>query len=798
MERERAMSMCRGFFAYPSDPAFIPETVETAIRALNDRAPVEIASWEDCRVGGKVILEEIVRAIDASALFLADVTGINPNVMFELGYAIARNKRVWIILDGTLPEAKRDYERVQVLTTVGYAGYSNSEDIVGRFLGECPFSDLDATIFARSIGPTLEGGRRYSLLYLRNRHDTEASRRLSREVDVLQRAGVSCIVDDPSEARVQPLSWYGQKVYSALAVLVHLCGEHREGARLHNARYALVAGLAYGLEKALLMLAEADYEVPLDYQDLLVSYAGPRKCVEGARPWLDRVRSLQWEERRERSARVRAVELATELSELRLGEYVAEQEVAELDTYFVETSAYREALEGRHTVFVGRKGSGKTANLLRMSSALGKDRRNLVCVVKPVGYNLDGIVRLLGRYRERDTKGYLVECLWKFLLYSEVARAVTEVVESRPARGPGDSAEGRLLELMDQHEGLLREDFAVRLERCLESLEQVAEPERIQDARLAISETLHAGLLRDLRAVLGEVLERRRRVAVLVDNLDKAWVRRDDLPHLTELLLGLLSAARRIPGEFQRADRWRRRVELTLTVFLRSDIFHRVRDGAREPDKISYSRLVWDDPEVLLRVIEERFVTSRGGGSDPAELWKRFFCPTVGAVPARQYLVTRVLPRPRDLLYLCRAAVAQAVNRRHSRVEESDILQAEKAYSQYALDTIQVEDGVNLPELEGVLYEFVGVSEEVDEIQVRELLRRAGIEEHRHEVVTRHLCALSFLGAEVREGSFAFACDEDELRKQAVMARRLVETRGGPRRYRVNAAFHTYLEVEPV
>jgi hypothetical protein len=103
--------------------------------------------------------------------------------------------------------------------------------------------------------------------------------------------------------------------------------------------------------------------------------------------------------------RLSAVRLATELRGLRLGEYVAENEVDQLDNYFVETSAYKLALEGRSSIFVGRKGTGKTANLIRVASTLRADKRKLVVVIEPVGYDLTGLTRLLRKYREEDTKG---------------------------------------------------------------------------------------------------------------------------------------------------------------------------------------------------------------------------------------------------------------------------------------------------------------------------------------------------------------------------------------------------------
>ena len=61
-----------------------------------------------------------------------------------------------------------------------------------------------------------------------------------------------------------------------------------------------------------------------------------------------------------------------------------------------------------YAIFVGRKGVGKSANLLKLVSEIGKDKRNLVCVIKPVAYDLEGIVSLLGKYKERDVKGYAV------------------------------------------------------------------------------------------------------------------------------------------------------------------------------------------------------------------------------------------------------------------------------------------------------------------------------------------------------------------------------------------------------
>ena len=87
------------------------------------------------------------------------------------------------------------------------------------------------------------------------------------------------IIDDPKESSVQSLTWYGTQVYSAEGVVCHFTSLTREGAALHNARYALVAGIATGLKIPLLMLEEGDFFIPIDYRDLLHQYQTATQAI---------------------------------------------------------------------------------------------------------------------------------------------------------------------------------------------------------------------------------------------------------------------------------------------------------------------------------------------------------------------------------------------------------------------------------------------------------------------------------------------------------------------------------------
>ena len=158
-----------------------------------------------------------------------------------------------------------------------------------------------------------------------------------------------------------------------------------------------------------------------------------------------------------------ALQLATELKGLRFGEYVAENEADALQDYFVETAEFRGVVASRSTVFVGRKGCGKTANLLQAANELSADRRNLVCVINPAGYDLEAIVKILDRLGTGDLPEYVVEALWKYLLFSEIALSAVREAELLPPLALQGTPLQALVDYVRDEANDIVDDFAVRL-----------------------------------------------------------------------------------------------------------------------------------------------------------------------------------------------------------------------------------------------------------------------------------------------------------------------------------------------
>ena len=274
----------KAFFAYPSSRPTLGESIRKAVRELNAGGEVKIQTWEECKTGGKFIIDIICNTIDEAELFFADLTGFNANVMFELGYAIARDKRIWLIIDMSYPKVKKMFDQLKVLSTVGYASCSNSKNIVSGFDKDKPFADTENTIFRTAIDPNLKPGGYRSILHLKSKHEDEAAMCVS---DVLQdRLSNRTIVHGSHKTTVESLAWYVNCVYGCNGLVCHFADPEREGVYLQTARHALVCGMAHGFKKPLLMLAEGEFLSPIDYRDYLKHYDSAHEALRYLEEWL--------------------------------------------------------------------------------------------------------------------------------------------------------------------------------------------------------------------------------------------------------------------------------------------------------------------------------------------------------------------------------------------------------------------------------------------------------------------------------------------------------------------------------
>jgi len=261
------------------------------------------------------------------------------------------------------------------------------------------------------------------------------------------------------------------------------------------------------------------------------------------------------------------------------------------------------------------------------------------------------------------------------------------------------------------------------------------------------------------------------------------------------VILGLLSCMDAFRHDLERAGGGKT-VDVSLSLFLRSDIFQAVAKQAREPDKLPVRHLLWEERVQLLDIVEERYVASRPADVERGELWSRFFCKSVNGTPVREWLLRICIPRPRDLLYLCRAAIDQAVTARHAIVEEVDLVAAEVQYSLFAFEAVAVECQQRFAKSENVLLEFAGAPTRLTAAQLDGVLSSASVSAADQDDVVDALRDVGFLGVITGSGPAAFSDTPREKQKADVLARKRGSDENDDARYEIHRAYWGYLELE--
>ena len=79
------------FFAFAAKPPGVGDTIEQAIADYRIRDDeFKILPWTELNVSGVLIWKKILEEIDQRPFLIADVTALNSNVTYEIGYAIGK------------------------------------------------------------------------------------------------------------------------------------------------------------------------------------------------------------------------------------------------------------------------------------------------------------------------------------------------------------------------------------------------------------------------------------------------------------------------------------------------------------------------------------------------------------------------------------------------------------------------------------------------------------------------------------------------------------------------------------
>lgn len=644
----------RGFYAYPSYPPVIGQTIQTALTNLN-RAVIEITTWQENDIAGYPLISPILTNIALSDLLLADISSLNFNVTFEIGYAIAKGKRVIITRNSSL---KRDplIDLIGVFDTLGFENYNNSDALTKLIRG---ISSTDPLPISYPVD------RRTPVYVIETPRRDELTLML---ISKLKKSRLKYKSFNPAEDTRLSATDAIKKVASSFGVVVPLLTKEMEDSDLHNIRAAFVAGLAFGFDLPLLAAQHLGGPIPLDIRDFAKTIKHPDELKDAVQEFaIDVTERLQTFE----------LEIETEpggLSSISFGDPMAENEFETIDSYFLRTDQYLKAERGEIHLIVGRKGTGKTAIFGHLRNRKRADKLNIVLDLKPEGYQLVKLREKILTKLNQGAKQHLIVAFWEYILYLEFCNKILEKDRQRHLM------DNRLFEPYNRLKAKYGEfskfseaDFSERLLAISDHV--IAECHRIfGDAKSVdlssddITNLIYRIDLKSLRQDIADYLKFKKQSFVLFDNLDRGWPETGLTPDDVLVMRCLIDASRKIQREMRQES-----LEFSCIVFLRNDVYQLLMSTTSDFGKDLKAQLDWTDADQIREMLRLRMVQNNPDRSVTFEaIWRSVCVSHVEGEESSQYLIDRSLCRPRNILkliYHCRAA---ALNLNKSKIDEDD------------------------------------------------------------------------------------------------------------------------------
>lgn len=672
------------------------ESINCAIKEYNKHQKTYKAkTWEEYKKTTH-ISADVLKAIDECEIFVCDLTYFNHNVLFELGYAIGKNKKILILLNIDIDNANTKYGEF-FLKEIRYTAFKNSQDILTALQQKNYKNDLLETY---TNTKNLEKSS-LDLLYIKSKLNNQPSLDLSEKIEFLKKQhDFSLLVDDPLEVSYRAESWYFQNIYKAKCVIIHFWGENVANAFVENAQNSFFAGLAHGLGIKVLLVAPAKYNAPLDYYEILIQYDSSKNLINSVNEWLGKELINKQIERK-----IEIIEEhKTNLIKLGIGCEIAEYEKEGLLKYFVETSPYYSALKKEKIIITGRKGSGKTAIYIKLLDELSNNDFNFIINLRPESDELLENIQLSDVFKDLAGKKYFFVSVWKLTVFSKLVYSVYEKLLLRAEHKDYTPEEINLIDFVKKNESFMKMNVYGVISEIYNKFKNTSgdlnSPKILGD----LYKEYLSNLLGISRDYFKSIKAKYYKIIIIADNLDQAWDLQGNLDIQTEMIDSLLEIDNKIKKEL--VNKEDKQIDLKTIIFLRRDIFEYILKKVKEPDKLALmqNEIDWEKyPELLKKVIEKRFKYSLDIKNEQniEKTWKEYF-EIKGKTPFDS-IKSIVTLRPRDIIYFVSQLFDSAINRGGDKVINHDFENAIKNYASFLNENLIAETKAEYPEISAIL-----------------------------------------------------------------------------------------------
>ncbi|HEY1124676.1 MAG TPA: hypothetical protein VGE65_03515 [Sphingobium sp.] len=750
--------------------------IESAAKRLGFKSVQhEVKTWPQVFQPGEFIDTNILGAIDEAELCYFDITFSNFNVFFEAGYSIGRAKPTICTSNHSFEAPSAYLAEIGLFDTLAIANYDSSESLLDLLSKDLPPKPI--------LPPSYEANLGQPLYLIKTRAGIEG---MARVVSSLTDTLTQFRSYDPAEDQRMSLRNVVEHVATSTGVLAAVIHRQLIDATNHNLRAAFVAGLARGMDRELLLLNMTGEKLPLDVRDFTKPATDMDVIQRNVQTFA--LRSLA----RLQRASPQPTRLKSEgIQSISLGNTAAENETRRLSDYFVATPAYRAAVAGQGRVLIGRKGSGKTAIFTEMAKELGKGRGSLILPLQPEGYQLRKFKDNLVDFLNEGTKEHTVGAFWEYLLLLEICHRCIVSDAEYLGRDPQIS---RLLPQLRDRYG--RDDYVIEgdfSERILLLLQEI---ERRKSAisrgttgkgylsRAEITELIYSHDINQLRADVIEYLATKKRVVILIDNLDKGWdaqgVTSDDLL----MLRTLIEVGRKLERALAKKD-----VASFSLIFLRNDIYELLLDQTPDRGKEGKIAIDWTDRDLLKQVLRNRLNVS----GDASSNWSKIAVSEMNGKGSLDWVIDRCLMRPRYLIDLVNRCLGSAASHGHNRIDATDFDRGYRAFSYDALVGTNLEIRDVAPECFDAIFALQKKNCRTSRIDISLSFLARGFREEDHDKILDLLVWYGVLGIVDEEGNATYIY-EVEYNSHVIEKKR--SNRGRDTEYfEINRAFWPALDI---
>jgi hypothetical protein len=696
------------FFAYPNNPIQIGQIIESAVEKVN-AIKQTVTTWKAMNSAGAFIARTIYDNIEETTIFIADITVLNFNVTYEIGYAIGQKKKILLVKNASLNEGKATIAQVGIFDTISYSEYTNSDELYNLIINAAPLILLGDLPKINTQAP---------VYIIEQKYKTDYALRITTRI---RKARYIYRSFDPTES--PRLSAYDaiNQVAQSFGVLVSLLSNENKEFEVHNLRAAFIAGLSDGMGKITYILQHNDTPVPIDYRDFVEVFYSVNDIDNIIADF-----AADIAEAYQMGSEIAISNEATLLQQLDFGASSAENEMRTLQSYYLKTDAYNKAVRGEVQLVVGRKGSGKSAIFLQIRDKERSKSNNVVLDLKPDGYQLIKFKELILKYLQEGTFHHTIIAFWEYVLLLEICHKVLENDQKRHLNNSKLYESYRELEKKYKGENYLRKgDFSERIVGLMENLtvaykKQYGEKENVRLSVPEITTLLYKGDISKLKEKLIEYLKLKDKVWLLLDNIDKGWPSSGLENEDFIIMRTLIDALRKIQRQFDKE-----RIEMHPIVFLRNDVYELLVEKTSDRQKEAKELLDWVDSDLLREIIKLRILSSLDFGEtkDFSTIWQSLCVSHYKGEETSQYLIERSLMRPRFLINLLNHCKGFAVNLNHNIIQIEDITKGFNSYSMDILTDISYELRDVLPESENILYNFIGCTTDLNLLDLKKIIK---------------------------------------------------------------------------